>query len=423
VAARSQGPRTEAGDGAAAATTRPSPEPFHLLAKPTGAICNLDCSYCFYLTKEELYPGSKFRMSDGVLTAFIEQSIDSEPGDTVTIAWQGGEPTLLGVDFYRRAAELASGRLPVGKRIQWTMQTNGTKLDDEWCELFLEHDYLIGLSIDGPRELHDAFRRDKRGGGTFDSVVTAARLLRRRGVDFNVLTCVHAANDDHGLEVYRFLRDELGARYIQFIPIVERIDETGETAHGQVGTEVTRRTVGAKRWGSFLIDVFDEWLARDVGHVYVLMFDWALAAWMGLESPTCIFKERCGGALALEHTGDLYSCDHFVDPEHLLGNIRETSMLEMVGSDRQRRFGDDKLEALPRYCRRCDVRFACNGECPKNRFILTPDGEPGLNYLCAGYKAFFEHIDVPMRAMADLVRSGRPAAEVTKANHPLRAMP
>lgn len=390
-------------------------DPFHVLVKPTGAICNLDCSYCFYLTKEELYPGSKFRMSDEVLASYLEQVIGSEPGDTVTIAWQGGEPTLLGVEFYRRAAELVAERLPSHKRVQWTMQTNGTKLDDEWCELFCEHDYLIGLSIDGPRELHDAFRLDKHGGGTFDSVVAAARLLQRHAVDVNVLTCVHSANGDHGLDVYRFLRDELGARYIQLIPIVERIDESGQTGHRQIGTEVTDRTVGATQWGSFLIDVFDEWVGRDVGEVFVLMFDWALAAWLGLESPTCIFRERCGGALALEHTGDLYSCDHFVDPDHLLGNIRETPMLELVSSDRQRRFGADKEETLPRYCRGCEVRFACNGECPKNRFIATPDGEPGLNYLCAGYKAFFNHIDEPMKLMADLVRAGRPAEDVSAA--------
>jgi len=389
-------------------------EPFHVLAKPTGAICNLDCSYCFYLTKEELYPGSKFRMSDEVLASYLEQVISSEPGDIVTVAWQGGEPTLLGVDFYRRAAELAAERLPAGKRVRWTMQTNGTKLDDEWCELFREHDYLIGLSIDGPRELHDAFRRDKRGGGTFDSVFAAARLLQRHAVDVNVLTCVHSANGDHGLDVYRFIRDELGARYLQLIPIVERVDESGETGHRQTGTEVTARTVGAEQWGDFLIEVFDEWIGRDVGEVFVLMFDWALAAWLGLESPTCIFRERCGGALALEHTGDLYSCDHFVDPEHLLGNIRETSMRELVSSDRQRQFGADKEGTLPRYCRECEVRFACNGECPKNRFIATPDGEQGLNYLCAGYKAFFNHIDEPMGAMAELVRSGQPADRVTE---------
>jgi uncharacterized protein len=389
-------------------------EPFHILAKPTGAICNLDCSYCFYLTKEELYPGSKFRMSEEVLGAYLEQLIESEPGDTVTVAWQGGEPTLLGVDFYRRAAELAAERLPDGKRVQWTMQTNGTKLDDEWCELYREHDYLIGLSIDGPRELHDAFRLDKRGGGTFDSVVAAARLLQRHAIDVNVLTCVHSANGDHGLDVYRFIRDELGARYIQLIPIVERIDESGATGHRQVGTEVTDRTVGSQQWGGFLIEVFDEWVARDVGEVFVLMFDWALAAWLGLESPTCIFRETCGGALALEHTGDLYSCDHFVDPEHLLGNVRETSMLELASSDRQRQFGADKAEALPRYCRECEVRFACNGGCPKSRFITTPDGESGLNYLCAGYKAFFNHIDQPMRTMAELLRSGQPADRVTE---------
>lgn len=386
----------------------------HVLAKPTGAICNLDCSYCFYLTKEELFPGSKFRMSDEVLEAYLANLIEAERGDVVTVAWQGGEPTLIGIDFYRRAAELAEGLLPAGKSIQWTMQTNGTKLDDEWCTLFREHGYLIGLSLDGPRELHDAYRVDKRGAGSFDRVLAAARQLQRHQVDFNVLTCVHAANGDHGRRVYRFLRDEVGARYIQFIPVVERLDDRGETGHRQVGRAVSERTVGAEQWGRFLTEAFDEWIARDVGEVFVLMFDWALASWLGLESPTCIFRETCGDALALEHTGDLYSCDHFVEPEYHLGNIREASLLELATSDRQRRFGEHKQSSLPAYCRECPVRFACNGECPKNRFITTPDGEPGLNYLCAGYKAFFTHIDEPIRVMARLVSSGRPADEAMR---------
>ncbi|MFN8160430.1 MAG: anaerobic sulfatase maturase [Solirubrobacterales bacterium] len=384
---------------------------FHVLAKPAGAICNLDCSYCFYLTKEELYPGSKFRMSEEVLRAYLGQAIASEPGPTVTVAWQGGEPTLLGVDFYRRAAEIVADLLPAGKTVEWTMQTNGTRLDEEWCELFAEHGYLVGLSLDGPRPLHDAYRLDKRGRGTFDRVVEAARLLDRRGVDFNLLCCVSAANADRGLEVYRFFRDGIGARYMQFIPVVERIDEHGATGHRQSGDRVTDRTVSGEQWGGFLIEVFDEWVSRDVGEVFVVSFDWALAAWLGMESPVCLFRERCGAALALEHNGDLYSCDHFVEPGHLLGNILSAPLSELAASDRQRRFGEQKEAGLPGYCRRCEVRFACNGECPKNRFLSTPDGEPGLNYLCAGYRAFFNHVDRPMRVMADLLRSGRPAVE------------
>jgi uncharacterized protein len=390
-------------DGAVSATPARTVKTFHVLAKPTGAICNLNCSYCFYLEKQSLYPDSKFRMSEEVLEAYLRQLIEAEPSDTVTVAWQGGEPTLLGVDFYRRSAEIAAEHLPPEKSISWTMQTNGTKLDDEWCELFREYGYLVGLSLDGPRDVHDAYRVDRRGAGTFDQVVGAARLMQRHGVDFNVLTCVHAANGDRGLDVYRFLRDELGARYMQFLPIVERQGKDG----------VSERSVSAEQWGRFLIEVFDEWLPRDVGEVYVLLFDWALASWIGMESPICLFKPTCGNAVALEHTGDLYACDHFVDPEHLLGNLRDTSLVELVSSEDQQRFGANKANTLPSYCRECEVRFACNGECPKNRFIATPDGEPGLNYLCAGYKAYFTHIDEPMRIMADLVRGGRVAAEVT----------
>lgn len=386
-----------------AAAAAPVAHPFHVLAKPTGAICNLDCSYCFYLVKEELYPGSKFRMKEDVVRAYLRQAIESEPSDQVTIAWQGGEPTLLGAAFFRRAAELAAELLPAGKTIAWTIQTNGTKLDDEWAALFLEHDYLVGLSLDGPRELHDAYRVDKGGRGTFDRVQAAARLLQRHGVPFNVLTTVHAANGDHGLAVYRYLRDELGARHVQFIPIVER-----EGADG-----VSERSVGAAQWGRFLTEIFDEWVTRDVGEMFVLMFDWALASWLGLESPACIFRKRCGDALALEHTGDVYSCDHFVTPANLLGNVRDMSLAQMVGSQQQQRFGAAKETTLPQYCRSCAVRFACNGECPKNRFITTPDGEPGLNYLCAGYKQFFSHVDEPMRMMAQLLRQGREAADVS----------
>lgn len=381
-------------------TPVPATHPFHVLAKPTGAACNLDCKYCFYLDKAELYPGGRFRMDDDTLEAYLAQVIASEPGDTVTIAWQGGEPTLMGIDFYRNAAAIAARLLPPGKSIQWTMQTNGTLLDDGWCELFCEHGYLIGLSLDGPPAMHDAYRVDKRGRPSSAQVLAAAELLAFHEVDVNILCCVHAANGEHGAEVYRYLRDDVGARYIQLIPIVER-----------EGASVSDRSVGSEQWGRFLVDVFDEWVQRDVGSTYVLLFDWALAAWLGMDSPACIFRRTCGDAVALEHNGDVYSCDHFVEPEHLLGSVKASSLADIVSSQRQRAFGLHKEESLPEYCRSCEVRFACNGECPKNRFIETPDGEPGLNYLCAGYKRFFTHIDEPMRAMADLLRRGRPADE------------
>jgi uncharacterized protein len=385
---------------------------FHVLTKPTGAICNLDCKYCFFLSKEELYPNSKFRMTDEVLERYIRQQCESQAAlPEVTISWQGGEPTLMGLDFFRRSVELAAKYRQPAQSVQYTIQTNGTLLDAEWCAFFREHRVLVGLSIDGPREQHDAYRVDKGGHPTFDKVMRAARLMQQHQVDFNVLCTVHAKNADHPLEVYRFFRDDLKTRHIQFIPIVERVNSDGRTRF-QEGSTVTDRSVTAEQWGRFLTTIFDEWVRRDVGTVFVQMFDAALASWVGAPPSLCIFSETCGDAVALEHTGDLYSCDHFVEPKHLLGNIAKTPLAELVASPQQRAFGSAKRDTLPRYCRECPVRFACHGECPKNRFILTPDGEPGLNYLCAGYKGFFTHIDKPMRIMADLLRQGRYADEV-----------
>jgi uncharacterized protein len=383
---------------------------FHVLAKPTGAICNLDCKYCFFLSKEEFYPHSKFRMRDDTLETYIRQQLESQ-GPEATIAWQGGEPTLMGLDFFRRSIELTRRYQQPGQHVQFTIQTNGTLIDEEWCEFLREHRFLVGLSIDGTRDMHDVYRVDKRGKPTFDKVVRAARLMQQHEVEFNVLCTVHAMNADHPLEVYRYFRDELGARYIQFIPIVERVNSNGTTLI-QEGNTVTERSVSSEAWGAFLNTIFDEWVHRDVGTVFVQMFDAALASWVGAPQSMCVFSETCGGAVALEHNGDLYSCDHYVEPKYLLGNIADTPLAELIGSTRQRSFGNAKRDTLPRYCRECPVRFACHGECPKNRFIQTPDGEPGLNYLCAGYKAFFTHISHPMRMMADLLRQGRYADEV-----------
>jgi uncharacterized protein len=405
--------------------TAASARPFHVLAKPRGAICNLDCKYCFFLSKSSLYPDSDHRMPESVLEAYIRQVVRQPAASTVSIAWQGGEPTLMGLPFFERAMQLVRKHAPPSARIEHTIQTNGTLLDEHWCEFFRAHGFLVGLSIDGPRELHDAYRVDKAGRPTFDSVLAAARMLQRAGVEFNVLCTVHAANAGHPLEVYRFFRDELQTRYLQLIPIVERatpellpLANLGWSTRGrrrpvylQQGGLVTERSVAPEAWGRFLIAIFDEWIARDVGAMFVQMFDAALAAWLRIPSPMCVFNETCGDALALEHNGDLYSCDHFVEPDHRLGNILDSQMSELVDSPAQRAFGRAKRDTLPRYCRECGVRFACNGECPRNRFALAPDGETGLNYLCAGYKAFFEHIDRPMRVMADLLRRGRYADE------------
>ena len=399
---------------------------FHLLAKPTGAICNLDCKYCFFLSKEMLYPGSRFRMADELLEIYVRQLLESQPGPEVIVGWQGGEPTLMGLEFFERSIEYVDRFKKPGQQVSYTIQTNGTRLEDAWCAFFKKHNVLVGLSVDGPRALHDAYRVDKGGRGTFDDVMRGWTFLSRHGVDVNILCTVHAANADHPLEVYRFFRDELKTEFIQFIPIIERVTpqmlpvanmgwgERGSDPRPLFlleGNQVTDRSVGAEQWGRFLIGVFDEWVQRDVGKIYVQMFDAALASWVGAPPSMCIFSETCGTALALEHNGDLYSCDHFVEPKYLLGNIQQVHMLQLVTSDQQRQFGLAKRDTLPRYCRECTVRFACHGECPKNRFNSTPDGEPGLNYLCAGYLAFFTHIDHPMRLMADLLRNGRFADE------------
>lgn len=388
-----------------------APPAFHLLAKPTGAICNLDCQYCFFLSKEQLYPGSKFRMADDLLETYIQQLLEAHQTPEVTIAWQGGEPTLMGLEFFQRSIELVDKHKKPGQQVSHTLQTNGTRLDDDWGQFFKQHHFLIGLSVDGPQPLHDTYRVDKRGRGSFEQVMQGWKTLKKHEVDFNILCTVNAANGDRPLDVYRFFRDELGAEFIQFIPIIERVNEDGSTLI-QSGNQVTERSVKPEQFGRFLNSVFDEWVRRDVGKVFIQHFDAALANWVGVQPGVCIFSKTCGNALALEHNGDLYSCDHFVEPDYKLGNIQETHMIEMIASEQQRQFGQAKFDTLPQYCRTCEVRFACNGGCPKNRFIETPDGEPGLNYLCAGYKAFFTHIDKPMRMMAQLLRQGRYADEV-----------
>jgi uncharacterized protein len=400
---------------------------FHVLAKPTGAVCNLDCKYCFFLSKQALYPESNFRMADDLLEIYIRQLLESQP-EQVTIAWQGGEPTLMGLEFFRFAMELVERHSRPGQRVEHTIQTNGTRLDDGWCEFFKQHNFLVGLSVDGPLELHDVYRVDKGGKGTFDQVMRGWEVLRKHGVECNILCTVHAGNVEHAVEVYRFFRDGLGARYMQFIPIVERGDANliplaniGWGPRGsdprplylQSGNRVTDRSVEPKQLGRFLIDIFDEWVRRDVGRVYVQMFDVTLGAHVGQYS-LCVFSPTCGDAVALEHTGDLYSCDHFVEPGYLLGNIREAHMADMVASARQRKFGTDKQATLPKYCRECDVLYACNGGCPKDRFATTPDGEAGLNYLCAGYKRFFEYVEAPMRRMAALLQAKRAPAEIMR---------
>ena len=389
---------------------------FHILAKPIGPICNLDCKYCFYLEKESLYPQvSKWAMPDDVLESYIRQYIEAHDSPEVQFAWQGGEPTLLGVDYFRKLVDLQK-KYANGKRIQNAFQTNGVLLNDEWCAFFKANDFLIGISIDGPRELHDSYRVDKGGQPTFDRVMRGLETLKRHNVEFNTLTTVHRGNADHPLEVYHFLK-ECGSGYIQFIPIVERIAHNVTVDGLQLispdfagSARVAPWSVESKQFGRFLCTIFDEWVRNDVGRFYVQLFDVSLESWCGMEPGLCVFRKQCGSALAIEHGGDVYSCDHYVYPQNRLGNIMESALQALVDSEQQRDFGQAKETTLPRYCRECDVRFACNGECPKHRFEKTPDGEAGLNYLCAGYKMFFRHVDPYMRFMArELVAERAPA--------------
>jgi uncharacterized protein len=394
---------------------------YNILTKPIGPICNLDCEYCFYLEKEKLYhKPENYRMPDDVLESFIRQYIESQNIPEIIFGWQGGEPTLLGVAFFRKVVELQK-KYAGGKKISNSFQTNGVLLNDEWGEFLAEHSFLIGLSVDGPRELHDRYRIDKQKKPTFDLVMHGLEILRKHHVEFNTLTCIHKNNVDYPIEIYRFLKNA-GSQYMQFIPIVERKPDTKAKELGlelatppnpsesQRDSPVTPWTVSAKKYGEFLIALFNEWVENDVGHIFVQHFDVALANWMGLESPLCIFAKKCGRALALEHDGRVYSCDHYVYPDYELGNLMDNTLESMVFSPQQVKFGNDKEDTLPKYCRECDVRFACHGECPKHRFIKTPDGEPGLNYLCPAYKLFFHHIDPYMKVMAKLVGSLQPAS-------------
>jgi uncharacterized protein len=397
--------------------------PFHLMAKPMGSKCNLDCSYCFYLEKERLYPGSSgFRMKPEVLETYIRDYIAAQPGSTVSFAWQGGEPTLAGVEFFRGAVALQQ-KYAAGRTIENAFQTNGILLDDDWGRFLSQNRFLVGLSIDGPAHLHDSYRVDRAARPTHDRVMRGLGVLRRHGVEFNTLTTVHRKSTAHALEVYRYLRD-IGSNYLQFIPIVERhathVDDTGLTLapppdggdEGDHDGEVTEWSVRPAAFGQFLCTIFDEWVKHDVGRIFVQHFDAALANWVGAPAGICVFSERCGRALAIEHNGDVYSCDHYVYPRYKLGNLMNQSLAVMVDSPFQEKFGDAKSDTLPSYCRECPVRFACHGACPKHRFLRTPQGEPGLNYLCSGYKRFFTHIAPAMNTMAALLAQGRGPAEI-----------
>jgi uncharacterized protein len=401
---------------------------FHVLAKPIGARCNLECRYCFYLEKDTtLYPGTaRPRMSEATLEAFIRDYLAAQPGDVVNFAWQGGEPTLLGMDFFARALELQR-RYAAGRRVTNALQTNGTLLDNAWGEFLAREKFLVGLSLDGPRALHDAYRTGPGGRPTWDQVMRGLRVLKSHRVEFNTLTVVHRRNVRHAREVYEFLR-EVGSGFMQFIPLVERRPMPSEAAAGlmhgapaglrerlvpaeRVAGEVAEECPARAEFGEFLTSVFDIWVRRDVGRTFVQIFDVALAAWMGHEPGLCTFQERCGAALALEHSGVVYACDHYVYPAHRLGNLHATRLADLGHGAAAARFGAAKAD-LPRVCHECPVQFACHGDCPKHRFVAAGADEPGVSYLCPSYRRFFTHIRPAMQQMAGLLRTGRAPAEI-----------
>jgi len=403
-----------------------SAQGIHLVAKPIGPVCNLNCEYCFYLEKKALFgSGEQYRMSDKVLSAFIINYITSQPTPVVEFLWQGGEPTLLGIDFFKRVLDFQK-RFSGGKTITNALQTNGTLLTDEWCLFLRENKFLVGISLDGPKEINDRYRRDRQGNGSYDRVMRGLRLLQKYKVEYNVLACVARETAAYPLEGYRFFRDA-GFEFIQFTPIAERMPDTHSAKIGlhlaapaaldgrNEATEVTPWSIIPEAYGDFLITIYEEWVRHDVGKIFVMNFEWALNAWIGNPSPVCVHAKQCGRSLVIEHNGDVYACDHCVYPQYRLGNILTDTLPHMAEKSLASKFGITKETALPRLCRECEVLAACRGGCPKHRFQITYNDEPGLHYLCEGYKKFFLHIRKYLRAMATLLEHGLPAARVMDA--------
>jgi uncharacterized protein len=417
----------------------PDPSParpgIHVLAKPMGPVCQIDCDYCHYLEKRALFgQGEDYRMPDEVLAAYTAQYIRAQPTLTpagadavVEFVWHGGEPTLRGLDFFRRAIELQQQH-GAGRQIRNVLQTNAMRLTDEWCAFFKQHEFFIGVSLDGPREVHDQYRKDRKGRSTFDEVMRGVRLLRVHQVEFNVLACVGFETAKRPLEVYRFFRDE-GLDFIQFTPIVERVADSSTAARGlslatpaslvrrEPNTAVTPWTVEPEAYGDFLIAIYEEWARHDIGRMFIMNFEWALTAWMGEGSPICVFAQQCGRAVAVEHDGSVYACDHYVYPEFQIGDLRDgkTELGEMVERSVANGFGPHKQTTLTRWCRECEVLELCWGGCPKHRFATSPHGEPGLHYLCPGYKKFFTHIRKYLRPLEQLLANGLPASLLMQA--------
>ncbi len=390
------------------------PLSFNIMLKPAGSLCNLDCQYCYYLDKADIYGGREPRMDADMLEAVVREYIRANEVPEVTFNWHGGEPLILGLDFYRKALEFER-RYADGKKIRNTIQTNGTLLTDEWADFLAANDFLVGISIDGPRDIHDRFRKDKGQKPTFDRVLAGLRLLQRHGVQFNTMSTVNNASEGRGLETYLFLRS-LGSRYMQFMPVVEHVlyplNGAGKPDRKRrphivspetPGALIAGWSVGDVAFGRFLCDIFDYWVRNDVGSVFVGHFDAALACWCGAQPGTCVYGETCGGNAVIEHNGDMYPCDHFVYPAYRLGNILTDGIKDMMTSPAMTKFGLDKRNRLPGKCLRCRWRFACNGECPKHRFNVTEKGETGLNALCAGLSLFYSHVAPYMDKMKELL--------------------
>jgi uncharacterized protein len=397
----------------------PSKISYYIMAKPIGAVCNLDCTYCYYLEKEKLYPNDpdKYHMSDKVLELFIASYILGQTDRSILFTWHGGEPIMRGMDFFNKVLELQK-KYGAGKTIENSLQTNGTLLTDDWCKFFKDNHFLIGLSIDGTEHCHDHYRTYKDRKPSFVKTMKGVELLIKHGVEFNTLSVVNDYNSKYPLEVYRFLK-QIGSRYMQFIPIVEWIDPEAKSDQLSILTPntpkkaiVTDWSVNPSDYGKFLIAIFDEWVSRDVGTYYVITFDAVLANWAGEPPAICVYAKNCGHAGVMEFNGDVYSCDHFVFPEYKLGNVRKTSLEAMMHSDFQKKFGRDKRDKLPRYCFQCEFLNICTGECPKNRFLTTPDGQPGLNYLCAGFKLFYAHTAPYMKFMVNELKNNRAPSNV-----------
>ncbi len=396
----------------------PFAKPLYVMLKPAGAHCNLACKYCYYLEKNKLYPtAQRHLMSDEMLEQFTREYIEAQTMNQVLFTWHGGEPLLRSIDFYRKALSLQQ-KYAGGRRIDNVIQTNGTLLTDEWCEFFAQNHWLVGISIDGPQPDHDHYRLTAAGKPSWKKVMQGIKLLKKHGVEWNAMAVVNAYNANHPLEFYRFFKEN-GCQFLQFTPIVERLTrhEDGRTLASLADKDeisLSEASVAPEQWGYFLCAIFDEWVRKDVGKIFVEIFDCTLANWMGISPGICAYSKECGHAGVMEHNGDVYSCDHFVFPEYKLGNIHDHSLIDMLYGEQQQEFSRLKHSSLPRQCKECDMEFACHGECPKNRFMKDKYGDSGLNYLCPGYYHYYQHVAPYMDYMKQELMSQRPPSNIMK---------